>query len=61
MLPRCCRFSKVLKKKKSDHLPIVLKKLNFQYDFETGTHNSLRFHKALFKSKEDDVFSTEVI
>ena len=44
-----------------DELPIVLKKINFKYDFETGSVNSIRFHQALRDCKEDDVFSSEVI
>lgn len=42
-------------------LPLVLKKLNFKYNFETGSISSIKFHQALYECELDDVFSSEVI
>ena len=30
--------------RETQELPIVLKKINFKYDFESGTINSINFH-----------------
>ena len=44
-----------------DDLPIVLRRLNFRYDFRVGGLNSLNFHQALSETTDEDCFTTDAV
>jgi len=44
-----------------DELPVSLQKVNFKYNFEIGSSESLNFHIALSKVKDVTVFSSETL
>lgn len=46
---------------KPSEAPIVVRYLEFPYNFRLGSKSSLRFHNALFDCKCDEVFETEAI
>ena len=51
----------VKNEKKPSEIPIIIKYLEFKYNFRLGSNSSLRFHNALFDCKCDEVFETEAI
>ena len=47
--------------KKPSEIPILVRYLEFKYNFRLGSKSSLRFHNALFDCRCDEVFETEAI
>jgi len=45
----------------ADELPTVLQKINFKYNFEIGSTDSLDFHIALSNVKDVTVFTSETL
>ena len=47
--------------KPQNEMPVFLQKINFKYNFEIGSSDSLDFHIALSNVKEANVFTSETI